>query len=143
MERSARWVHVISIDERLLIWKELSNFLLLSCFTQQYLRIQFLSFSIFVTGCIVWKVVIFIHVLLIVDLHNCPRTLKHVFLELIRIFNCRHYLVNFLCQIRLVNTTKSHLVLHRNRMWNFTVLLTLMTILHLFRNNNTSLLWMI
>ena len=140
MEGSARWVQVLSIDKRLLIRKELTNFLLLSCFTQEHLRIQFLSFSIFIASCIMWKVIIFVHILLGVNLDHSSWTLENILFEFIRIFSHKDLFI-FLNQIWLIQTSKSHLVLHWHR--NFTVLNWIL--LFLFWSNlwkSWLLLWM-
>jgi len=66
----------------------------------------------------VWKVIILIHILLGINLSNGSWTLENILFEFVRIFSLRN-LINLFNQNWLIQTSKSHLVLHWN--WNFTV----------------------
>lgn len=82
------------------------------------MRIQFLSLSVLVSCCIMWKVIILKHILLSINLDYSSRALEHVFFQIVTVLGDEN-LFSFLNQIWLVQASECHLLVHWD--WNFTV----------------------
>jgi len=89
----------------------------------------------------VWKVIIIIHILLGVNFYHGSWTLENIIFEFVRIFSFKDFII-FLNQIRLIQTSKCHLVLHRHWFtWNF--IMFDWYLLFLFRRSNLWTSWLL